>query len=233
MDLPYLKTMTQAGGRLSLNLHKKFAKYALQNGKNFVVMYGQTEATARMSYLPAEQSLAKAGSIGVAIPGGEFSVVDENLKTVVTPGVEGELVYRGENVALGYANCVDDLAKGDERSGVLRTGDMARFDEDGFYYIVGRKKRFLKIFGSRVNLDEAEQLLRLEFENVDCACGGVDDKMYIFINKAEKKDDILKFMSSKMSLHHSAFKVIYIDKIPRSETGKIQYPVLEDYYDKL
>ena len=233
MDLPYLQTMTQAGGRLSLNLHKKFAEYALKSGKNFVVMYGQTEATARMSYLPPEKSLTKAGSIGIAIPGGEFSLVGENLEPITEPGTEGELIYRGENVTLGYAKCVDDLAKGDQRNGVLKTGDMAKFDEDGFYYIVGRKKRFLKIFGSRVNLDETEQLLRLEFEDIDCACCGVDDRMYIFINKQEKIDDVLKFISSKMSLHHFAFKVLHIEKIPRSESGKILYPALEGYYDKL
>ena len=233
MDLPYLQTMTQAGGRLSLNLHKKFAEYALKSGKNFVVMYGQTEATARMSYLPPEKSLEKAGSIGIAIPGGEFSLIGENLEPITEPGIEGELVYRGENVTLGYVNCVDDLAKGDQRNGVLKTGDMAKFDEDGFYYIVGRKKRFLKIFGSRVNLDETEQLLRLEFEDIDCACCGMDDRMYIFINKQEKIDDVLKFISSKMSLHHSAFKVLHVEKIPRNESGKILYPALEGYYDKL
>ena len=233
MDLPHLKTMTQAGGRLGLGLHKKFAEYALKNGKKFVVMYGQTEATARMSYLPPEKSLEKAGSIGIAIPGGEFSLVGKNSEPITEPKTQGELVYRGENVTLGYAKCVGDLAKGDERSGVLKTGDMAKFDEDGFYYIVGRKKRFLKIFGSRVNLDEAEQLLRLEFEDIDCACCGVDDKMYVFINKQEKTDDVLKFISSKMSLHHSAFRVLHVEKIPRNESGKILYPALEGYYDKL
>ena len=233
MDLPHLKTMTQAGGRLGLGLHKKFAEYALKNGKKFVVMYGQTEATARMSYLPPEKSLEKAGSIGIAIPGGEFSLVGKNSEPITEPKTQGELVYRGENVTLGYAKCVDDLAKGDQRSGVLKTGDMAKFDEDGFYYIVGRKKRFLKIFGSRVNLDEAEQLLRLEFEDIDCACCGVDDKMYVFINKQEKTDDVLKFISSKMSLHHSAFRVLHVEKIPRNESGKILYPALEGYYDKL
>ena len=231
MNLPYLKTMTQAGGRLPLALHEKFAKYALDNDKNFVVMYGQTEATARMSYLPQEKSLEKAGSIGIAIPGGEFSLEGEDGQKITQPNVAGELVYKGDNVTLGYAESREDLAKGDERNGVLHTGDMAKFDEDGFYYIVGRKKRFLKIFGNRVNLDETEQLIKTEFKELDCACCGIDDCMYIFVDSQNKVDEILHFISQKTGINHSAFKVKSIEKIPRNESGKVLYPSLEEHYD--
>ena len=231
MNLPYLKTMTQAGGRLPLSLHEKFAKYALDNDKNFVVMYGQTEATARMSYLPQEKSLEKAGSIGIAIPGGEFSLEGEDGQKITQPNVAGELVYMGDNVTLGYAESREDLAKGDERNGVLHTGDMAKFDEDGFYYIVGRKKRFLKIFGNRVNLDETEQLIKTEFKELDCACCGIDDCMYIFVDSQNKVDEILHFISQKTGINHSAFKVKSIEKIPRNESGKVLYPSLEEHYD--
>lgn len=231
MDLPNLKTITQAGGKLSLPLHEKFAKYALENNKKFIVMYGQTEATARMSYLPYEKSLEKAGSIGIAIPGGKFFIIDSSGNKMNDPNKIGELVYEGPNVTLGYAECGKDLNKGDERMGVLITGDIAKFDKDGFYYITGRKKRFLKIFGSRVNLDEMEQLIKENFKDVDCACSGIDDCMYIFVTNALKGDTILRFISKKTGINHTAFKVKVIKEIPRNESGKILYPSLEEHYD--
>jgi len=138
MDLPSLRYMTQAGGKLSPELHEQFAKWAIEKNKKFIVMYGQTEATARMSYLPAEKSLEKYGSMGIAIPGGKFSLIDVEGNEIREPETVGELVYVGENVTLGYAEKGEDLAKGDERFGKLVTGDMAKFDKDGFYYIVGR-----------------------------------------------------------------------------------------------
>ncbi len=231
MNLPHLKTLTQAGGRLSIDLHEKFAKYAHDNDKKFVVMYGQTEATARMSYLPHEKSLEKIGSIGLAIPGGEFSIIDLDGNKINKPNTAGELIYKGKNVTLGYATCGSDLSKDDERNGILETGDIAKVDEDGFYYIVGRKKRFLKMFGSRVNLDETEQLIKEEFKNIDCVCTGFDDYMYIFTNVKDKENDILNFISQKTGINHIAFKVKFIPAIPRNSSGKVLYPKLEEYYD--
>ncbi|NBK25753.1 MAG: AMP-dependent synthetase, partial [Spirochaetia bacterium] len=159
MDIPSIRYLTQAGGKLSYDLSHKMAAKAREKGIDFIVMYGQTEATARMSYLPADRALDKCGSMGIPIPGGEFWLQDEQGNRIEDAEVVGELVYRGDNVTLGYAECKADLALADERRGVLVTGDMAKRDSDGFYYIVGRKKRFVKIFGSRVNLDETERLL--------------------------------------------------------------------------
>jgi acyl-CoA synthetase (AMP-forming)/AMP-acid ligase II len=224
MDLPSLKTMTQAGGKLLPDLHRKFAEYAEKSNKHFVVMYGQTEATARMSYLPWQNSLEKAGSIGIAIPGGELSLIDTNGGKINTPEMVGELIYKGKNVTLGYAERGEDLIKGDERGGVLQTGDIAKFDSDGYYYIVGRKKRFLKLFGNRINLDEIEQMLRSEFSETDIACGGVDDKMVIYTDRLE--EGIVPFISEKTGINRSAFETAVIEKIPRSEAGKILYSKL-------
>ncbi len=226
MKLPSLRTMTQAGGKLSLKLHEKFATYAQEQGKKFIVMYGQTEATARMGYLPAEYALKKIGSMGMAIPGGRFALVDMNDQEITEPEVVGELIYYGDNVTLGYAERVEDLSKGDERHGVLHTGDMAKMDQDGFYYIVGRKKRFLKIFGSRVNLDETERLLSLQFEGLDCACSGVDDKLKVFITNADLKKNVEQFLPEKLGFHPSAFAVEVIQQIPRNDAGKILYTQL-------
>ncbi len=231
MDLPKLKTMTQAGGKLSFDLHEKFAKFADETGKKFIVMYGQTEATARMSYLPFERSIEKAGSIGIAIPGGNFDIVDTDGNPINEPNTVGELRYIGENVTLGYAESSEDLEKGDERNGMLVTGDMAKFDEDNYFYIVGRKKRFLKIYGSRVNLDETEQLIKQYFNGIDCVCAGIDDALYVFILDVTILEDVSKFIHEKTSINRAAVKVKVISEIPRSESGKILYPKLDQYYD--
>ena len=223
MELPSLRYMTQAGGKLLPELHKEFAEYALNNDKRFYVMYGQTEATARMSYLPYEYSLEKYGSMGIAIPGGEFSLIDENDNIITNNGKIGELVYKGPNVTLGYAKCSADLEKGDERHGVLVTGDMARRDEDGYYYIVGRKKRFLKIYGNRVNLDECEQLILDMFDDIECACVGDDDNLKIYVTKHGIEEEIIGYISEKTGLNKKAFSVIVISELPKNDSGKIQY----------
>ena len=179
MDTPFLKTITQAGGKLNDELNLEFSKYCNNTNKRFFVMYGQTEATARMSYLPHENSIDKLGSIGIPIPGGEFSLINKDMQKVNKPNTVGELIYKGKNVSLGYASCIADLKKGDENKGILHTGDLATRDVDGYYYIVGREKRFVKLFGNRVNLDETERLIKVI--TPDCACIGVNDKMIIFI----------------------------------------------------
>jgi acyl-coenzyme A synthetase/AMP-(fatty) acid ligase len=226
MDFPYLKTLTQAGGKLNDALNREFSEYCLKSNKRFFVMYGQTEATARMSYLPPEYSIKKLGSMGIAIPGGDFFLIDENGNTIEKPDREGELVYKGRNVSMGYAKCRNDLANGDENNGVLVTGDLAKRDKDGFYYIVGRKKRFIKLFGNRVNLDETERLIK----NIitDCACAGTDDKMIIFITQKDLIQDVKRFISTKTGINPKAFKVTAIDKIPKNSSGKTVYSQLFD-----
>lgn len=226
MDLPSLRYMTQAGGKLLPELHREFAEYAEKNGKRFYVMYGQTEATARMSYLPYQHSLEKYGSMGIAIPGGKFHLIDVDGSDVKEPHVTGELVYEGPNVTLGYAECLDDLKKGDERQGVLVTGDMAQMDEDGYYYIVGRKKRFLKIYGNRVNLDECERMLQGQFEDVECACVGEDDHMKIYLTDESYLEAARTFLAEKTGLYRKAFEAIYIAEIPKNDSGKKQYSEL-------
>lgn len=225
MDLPYLRTLTQAGGKLNSKLVKEYVEQAKEANKEFIVMYGQTEATARMSYLPFRYALDKYSSIGIAIPGGEFSLIDAGGNTVNEINIDGELVYMGKNVSLGYSEFIDDLARGDENCGILHTGDVARKDEDGFYYITGRLKRFVKIYGNRVNLDAVEQLVKEVTSS--CACIGVDDKITIFITTVDIEDKIKNFLSMKTGLNSRVFAVRVIDLIPKSSAGKIQYVELQ------
>lgn len=214
MDLPSVRTMTQAGGKLNAEIALEYIRWAKSVGKQFIVMYGQTEATARMSYLPWERAEEKYASIGIAIPGGTFSLAED-----------GELIYQGENVSLGYAENAEDLMKGDENHGVLHTGDMARVDEDGFYYITGRKKRFVKVWGNRCNLDQVEQIVKSV--TTSCACAGVDDKITVFTTIDGLEQEIKTLLSTKTGLNPVAFQVKVIDAIPVKDSGKIDYQLLQ------
>ena len=225
MDLPYLKTMTQAGGKLNKDIAKEYIEWAQSKGKRFFVMYGQTEATARMSYLPLEHALDKYASIGIAIPKGKFSLIDANGNTIEVPDVDGELIYEGPNVSLGYAECRADLAKGDENKGVLHTGDVARRDVDGYYYITGRMKRFVKVWGNRCNLDATEQLVKAI--TTSCACVGVDDKITIFVTEQGLESQIVNLLTEKTGFNSKAFEVRVIDAIPVKSSGKIDYPAMQ------
>lgn len=237
MDLPDLHTLTQAGGKLKLELHQEFAEYAVKNGKDFVVMYGAAEATARMGYLPPEMANTKIGSMGIAIPGGRFELQSADGSVIDEAGLVGELVYYGKNVTMGYAICQKDLLKDDENNGCYFTGDIAVRDADGIYTIVGRKKRFLKLFGKRTNLQETEDILKSRYKEKDIACSGIDDHLFIFVsdepgteNESVAKE-MVGYISQKLGLHHSAFTVRTLDELPRNAAGKVLYHELEQYYD--
>lgn len=223
MTLPSLKYFTQAGGKLSPELHKEFAQYAADNGKKFIVMYGQTEATARMGYLPYEMSVEKYGSMGIAIPGGKFSLIDVDGNDIEEPEKVGELVYEGDNVTLGYAECGEDLLKGDDRKGRLETGDMAKRDADGYYFIVGRKKRFLKLFGNRINLDEIDLIVKREFPSTDVASTGTDELMTVYITDDSIEKEVFDLIVERTHINARAVKVTAIESIPRNEAGKVLY----------
>ncbi|MEI7726242.1 MAG: AMP-binding protein [Bacteroidota bacterium] len=225
MHLPSVKTLTQAGGKLQNDLFIKFATFCAGSGKQFFTMYGQTEATARMGYLPAADALSKPGSIGKAIPGGEFSLADDNGTEINGSDIAGELVYKGRNVSMGYSTVPGDLIKGDENHGILFTGDLAIRDEDQYYYLVGRKRRFIKVFGSRISLDETERLL----ENIvpECACTGVDDRLVVHLTDMTRMAEVKKYVSSVLGVQQTAVSIRYCAEIPKNEAGKTHYAKLD------
>lgn len=225
MELPDLKTMIQAGGKLNAAFVKEYVDFAEANDKQFIVMYGQTEAAPRMSYLPHDKAVEKNASIGIAIPGGKFSIIDADGNEITTPDVDGELVYEGANVCLGYAEKREDLNLGDDNHGVLYTGDIARVDADGFYYITGRMKRFVKVWGNRCNLDATEQLVKVITTN--CACVGVDDLITVFVTKDGIEEQVKNLLVEKTGFNPRAFQVKVIAEIPKFESGKLNYPALQ------
>ncbi len=220
MDLPNLKIITQGGGKLTEAMWNTLAQYAADNGKQFIATYGQSECTARMAYLPAEMALEKVCSIGIAEPGGQLSIIDDNGHETFEGEAQGEMVYRGENVTLGYATCREDLMKGDENHGVMHTGDLARRDNDGCYFIVGRLKRFLKIFGLRIGLDEVEQMIKAEFKT-DCYCKGNDEKLIVLLTNPQLQEEIPLFIEEKTHLFHKNIEVQIVKEILRNEAGKV------------
>ena len=173
-----------------------------------------------MAYLPAELATTKTCSIGFAEPGGKLSIIDKDGVETFDGEAEGEMVYRGENVTLGYASCLEDLLKGDENHGVMHTGDLARRDADGCYYIIGRLKRFLKIYGLRIGLDEVEQMVKSEF-NTDCYCKGDDEKLVVLVTNAQLKEVLPSFIEEKTHLFHQRVEVQVVKEILRNETGKV------------
>ncbi len=229
---PTLKTLTQAGGKIPEELHKVFADYAKENGKDFIVMYGASEATARMGYLPAKDAVERCGSMGIPIPGGRFEIWDAEEKPVEKAGETGELVYYGKNVSLGYAETKADLKKEDENKGRLLTGDMAYRDEDGYYYISGRKKRFIKVLGRRTNLDEVERLLKTEYNEVNLACTGEDNHLIICNAAGIDEKELRNKVSEMLDINKKMISVISLEDIPKNESGKVQYSLLKELAGK-
>lgn len=229
MELPDLYTLSQGGGKMTDARFRQLAEYAKNTGKRFIASFGTTETSARMACLPAELALTKIGSIGKAIPEGELFLIDEAGTVLNDIVAEGEMCYKGPNVTMGYAVCKEDLLKEDEFNGEYHTGDLARRDEEGCYFVTGRLSRFIKLLSYRVSLDQAERLIRQEF-NIDCACAGTDKQMNIYITDESKKEAVLEFISTKLGLFKSLFKVFVVPQILRNDTGKIQYKVMDAVY---
>ncbi len=213
---PTLRTMTQAGGGLRPELIAIFYEKSLATQCQFFVMYGQTEATARISYVPTKYLREKIGSIGIPIPGGsiELSPAED------TSGLQ-ELVYRGQNVMLGYARNSTDLTLGDQLHGILRTGDLARVDDDGFFYLVGRLKRFTKLFGKRINLTDVEWEIEHHFPVSAVAVGGHDHlSIFMELHQDIKLTTVTHHIAHILGITPRAVTIHVIDKIPVNSSNK-------------
>ena len=210
-DLPTLRYITQAGGRLDPERSRRFARLGRERGFDFVVMYGQTEATARMAYLPPALAESAAGSIGIPIPGGRFTIDAPAGQTV------GELVYDGPNVMMGYAEEPADFAMG-RTTTELRTGDLARRRDDGLYEIVGRSNRFAKIFGLRIDLDRVERLYSDEDLEVRAVESGEHLALFVLADRFVHR--VHARASSLFGIPMHAIRVHAVAEFPRTSTGK-------------
>ncbi|AKS32322.1 AMP-binding protein [Mycolicibacterium goodii] len=204
IDLPSLRYVTQAGGKMGAARVRRFAELGRRRGWDLVVMYGQTEATARMAYLPPDRVLDAPEAIGQPIPGGEFTIDGDS-----------ELIYHGPNVMLGYATAIGDLALG-RTVDCLRTGDLARRRADGLYEIIGRRSRFLKLFGLRVDLDQLEQTLRAD--GIEALCAGDDTRLVVAVTPGTP--DPVPVVCTRVGLPATAVQSVVLGELPRNTNGK-------------
>ncbi|MEV7807985.1 AMP-binding protein [Microbispora sp. NPDC088329] len=220
ITLPDLRTLTQAGGRMDPETVLRLGRHMIERGGRLVVMYGQTEATARIAYVPPDRVLDKPDRVGVPVPRGRLSLA-----------ADGELLYEGPNVMLGYARRRADLACGDVNHGRLVTGDLADVDDEGFYSIVGRKRRMAKLSGQRVNLDELEILLvshgrvaalELSGRLVLARAGG---------DAATSRHELSRHAGELIRIPARFIRVLDIGRLPLTGTGKIDYGKLADELD--
>ena len=191
-------------------------------------MYGQTEATARISYLSAEDINNKPGSIGKAIPNGKLWIENKDGELIDQVNSVGELIYSGKNVSMGYANSINDLELGDVNKGVLRTGDLAKFDSEGFFYIEGSANRFIKIYGNRISLDSLEKIIfNKGFEN---AAIGSENKLVIYVihNKNLSTDFLKVDISEVIGINQTAIQINVVSDFPRLDNGKINYKAIKN-----
>jgi acyl-CoA synthetase (AMP-forming)/AMP-acid ligase II len=221
---PTLRTFTQAGGALRRELIAHYHARTTQAGARLVVMYGQTEATARISYVPPERLGEKVGSIGVAIPGGQLHL--ERLDA--TEGSPAELVYEGDNVMMGYADSPADLGLGDVQHGRLRTGDLGTVDDDGYFTIVGRLKRFTKLFGKRVSLEDVERELESTFPvRAIVTDAGERLGVHLAVDGAVDDADLVAHLAQFLSVPPSAILIRRVAELPLTATGKKDYKAVE------
>jgi acyl-CoA synthetase (AMP-forming)/AMP-acid ligase II len=243
--LPNLRYFTQAGGKLAAKRVKHLAAYAAAEKKAFVVMYGQTEATARMSYAFQDKLLLKPDTIGQAIPGTRLHLVDNEGSQITSPERQGELIFYGDNVMIGYASSITDL-RGRLALHNLHTGDLGYQDVDGDFFISGRIKRFIKLFGERISLDKVQTSLQQIILDFSLACVGNDCTLYVVlednrqadsdesqlllaVDEAKRKQCAtarIKTYVQSIGLHPHAVSIHFVPAIPMTQNAKIDYGML-------
>lgn len=214
---PSLRYMTQAGGNLNLKTKRRFVDFCAENNISYYVMYGQTEATARISFVPPQQLNDKITSIGIPIKNGALGI---------DPATD-ELIYSGPNVFGGYATTTKELESWENKK-ELRTGDLAKKDKDGFVYIIGRMKRFVKMYGIRINLDELEKYLKNSLAHTSLATNGIEDKIVLISYSGALDDEaaVKKMIFEKFKIHPTGIKFQQLEELPLTSNGKVNYKQL-------
>jgi long-chain acyl-CoA synthetase len=213
-SFPDLRYVTQAGGKL----HKVFIKEFMESHPEitFYVMYGQTEATARLSYMPPEYLEEKLGSLGKAIPGVTLELIDDRGKPVTEPGVVGELVAKGDNIMKGYLGDEEGTAAA-LKDGWLHTGDLAYRDKDGFFFHTARRKEIIKVGGRRISPKEIEEVIVTFPGVVDCSISAIYDDI---LGEALKAEVVVADLNDP-SMTESAFKKLCGEKLAMEKVPQV------------
>ncbi|MCG7593966.1 AMP-binding protein [Mycobacterium sp. PSTR-4-N] len=217
-ELPHLRYLTQAGGPMPPERVRRYAALGQRRGWELFVMYGATEATARMAYLPPHLAQTYPHAIGVPIPGGSLSL--EPLDG--WPDDEaGELTFRGPNVMMGYAERIEDLAEGPSLQ-ELRTGDVARRSGPGLFEIVGRTSRFAKMYGLRVDLQRLERTLAER--GVTALCTDADERLVVVAEGTHDPADVRRLVADTAAVPVGAVDAVAVPELPLLPSGKPDYP---------
>jgi acyl-CoA synthetase (AMP-forming)/AMP-acid ligase II len=226
--LPTLRHVTQAGGRMRPEQVERYARLGREQGFELFVMYGQTEATARMSYLPPDLAERHPDAIGVPVPGGHLRIEPADQGGAL-PGDIGELVYSGRNVMLGYAERPEDLALG-RTVQELRTGDLGRLGDDGLWRVVGRLSRFAKVYGLRIDLDRVEGSLREAGHDVRVVTVPDDsDRLVVFRLRSRGQEQVRDLVAEATGLPRGAVRVERVDSFPTTPNGKPDHAALAEH----
>tara|TARA_B100000787_G_scaffold169995_1_gene163341 strand:+ start:26 stop:1447 length:1422 start_codon:yes stop_codon:yes gene_type:complete len=220
-----LKYLTHAGGKLEKDKLKEIIKFCKKNNLKFFSMYGQTEASPRISYLKPEFSEKKIGSIGKSIPGNKIYIVDNSGRKILKPFMEGEIICEGKNVFMGYSNNYNDLKNVNKVNYKLNTGDLGIFDKDGFFYITSRISKIAKIYGYRIDIGALENLMSQKGYKV--ACLSDNKKIFIFTEKKYNKTNLINDISKITNLNIGSFELIKLKYLPRTSNNKISYNELK------
>ena len=217
VGLASLRYITQAGGKLSADMVRRYAAMGNVSGWRLFVMYGQTEAGPRISFVPPESLPDAADTIGRAIPGGKLWIIDESGDEITESGIAGELIYNGPNVMMGYAETPADLSRGPDLTD-LHTGDIAELTPEGFFRIVGRQKRFVKLFGLRLNLDQIEAALHEQSIAVHAVA--VNDQLVLLHEDPTKGEAARNAVAGICKLPPETIHIRHLTELPLLASGK-------------
>ena len=218
---PSVRTFTQAGGKLDPDVADWMRTMIKRTAVRFHVMYGQTEATARITVLPADEFLTHPGAVGFPVDG--RVEIESDLSAANHPG---RIVVSSPSIMMGYAESAQDLLREDDMRGRLVTGDLGRFDSEGRLYLTGREKRIAKVSGIRVDLDDVERLLKEDVEAIVSVTESEQIAVAI-VADPEAAAEHVKTLARRLGLRRDAFVVRAVDQIPLLSSGKPDYLSLQ------